>query len=82
MVEASTPGVSIYRLIERVYAAGVQWPGQSQLVILACPPGRKGFGSCLIEEELAHDLGGRVRLEVALAGLTFDVDAPLSEVLA
>lgn len=43
-------------------------------------PTRRGFGSRLIEEGLAHDLGGRVRLEFSEAGLAFDLDAPLSEV--
>ena len=43
-------------------------------------PKRRGFGSRLIEEGLAHDLGGRVRLEFSQTGLTFDLDALLSEV--
>lgn len=43
-------------------------------------PTRRGFGSRLIEEGLAHDLGGAVRMDFSESGLTCQLDAPLREV--
>lgn len=41
-------------------------------------PGRKGFGSRLIEQGLARELGARVRLDYAPSGLRCDIRVPLS----
>jgi two-component sensor histidine kinase len=41
------------------------------------PPGRRGFGSRLIEQGLARELKGDVRLVFAPTGLTCLMDAPL-----
>jgi two-component sensor histidine kinase len=41
------------------------------------PPGRRGFGSRLIERSLAHDLGGRVSVEYRPAGVVCMVEATL-----
>ena len=43
-------------------------------------PSRRGFGSRLIEQGLAHDLAGEVRLTFAPAGLVCTIDAPLDEI--
>jgi two-component sensor histidine kinase len=43
-------------------------------------PRRRGFGSRLIEQGLAHDLAGEVRLAFARAGLVYTIDAPLKEI--
>ena len=42
------------------------------------PPTRRGFGSRLIEQGLAHELNGQVRLVFDPAGLACLVDAPLA----
>lgn len=39
------------------------------------PPGRKGFGSRLIERGLAHDLGGSVRIDYDPVGVVCVADA-------
>jgi two-component sensor histidine kinase len=44
------------------------------------PPGRKGFGSRLIERGLAAELGGRVEIEYRQDGVVCSVHAPLPEV--
>jgi PAS domain S-box-containing protein len=41
------------------------------------PPERRGFGSRLIEQGLAAELGGEARLEFAPDGVTCTIDAPL-----
>jgi PAS domain S-box-containing protein len=46
------------------------------------PPRRRGFGSRLVEQGLAHDLGGEVRLLFGTDGLTCTIDAPLGKVQA
>ena len=43
------------------------------------PSGRKGFGSRLIERDLARELDGEVRLEYAPAGLVFQVTMPVPQ---
>jgi len=43
------------------------------------PPGRKGFGSRLIEQVLPADFAGTVRIEYATAGLTFELSAPVGD---
>jgi two-component sensor histidine kinase len=40
------------------------------------PPGRRGFGSRLIERSLAQDLDGRVEIAFAATGVVCTVDAP------
>jgi two-component sensor histidine kinase len=42
-------------------------------------PRRRGFGSRMIEQGLAQDLGGRVRLEFAPEGVICTIEAPLDE---
>jgi two-component sensor histidine kinase/GAF domain-containing protein len=42
------------------------------------PPGRKGFGSRLIERGLARELGGEARLTFAPEGVVCEVVAPLA----
>ncbi|MDN5864440.1 MAG: PAS domain S-box protein [Gammaproteobacteria bacterium] len=46
------------------------------------PPGRRGFGSCLIEQGLAHDLGGTARLHFRSSGLLCEIAAPLDAIAA
>ena len=41
------------------------------------PPGRRGFGSVLIERALAHDCDATVRLEYLPAGLSCTIEMPL-----
>jgi two-component sensor histidine kinase len=41
------------------------------------PPGRKGFGSRLIEGGLAQDLGGEVRLEYEPLGVVCQIIMPV-----
>jgi two-component sensor histidine kinase len=41
------------------------------------PPARRGFGSRLIEQGLARDLGGRVTLDFAPDGVVFTAELPL-----
>jgi PAS domain S-box-containing protein len=41
------------------------------------PPGRKGFGSRLIERGMAQDLGGEVRLDYEPAGVTCQIIMPV-----
>jgi PAS domain S-box-containing protein len=41
------------------------------------PPAKRGFGSRMIERGLAAELGGRVRIDFAAAGVVCTVDAPL-----
>lgn len=43
-------------------------------------PRRRGFGSRLIEEGLAHEFDGRVELKFARAGLECTIQAPLREI--
>ena len=40
-------------------------------------PGRRGFGSRLIERSLAQDLGGQVEIAFASSGVVCTVDAPV-----
>src|SRR5262249_26216656 len=42
-------------------------------------PRKRGFGWRMIEQGLAQDLGGRVRLEFAPDGLICTIEAPLDE---
>jgi two-component sensor histidine kinase/CheY-like chemotaxis protein/GAF domain-containing protein len=44
---------------------------------IAAPPTRKGFGSRLIEQTLAYELGGAVVLDFAPEGLCVTMDLPL-----
>ena len=46
------------------------------------PPGRKGFGSRLIEGSLARDLGGQVRLDYEPAGVICQIIMPVRQELA
>ena len=46
---------------------------------LVVAPGKRGFGSRLIELGLAQDLGGRVRLDFAADGVVCTIEAPLDE---
>jgi two-component sensor histidine kinase len=41
------------------------------------PPARRGFGSRMLEQGLAGELGGTVRLDFAAQGLRCHIDAPL-----
>ena len=41
------------------------------------PPGRKGFGSLMIQRGLTHDLGGAVELLYERSGVTCTIDVPL-----
>jgi PAS domain S-box-containing protein len=41
---------------------------------------RRGFGSRLIEQGIAHDIGGRVRMLFAKEGLVCTINAPLDEI--
>lgn len=43
------------------------------------PPGHRGFGSGLIERELARELGGEVRLDYAPAGLVCEIVMPVAQ---
>lgn len=43
------------------------------------PPGRKGFGSRLIESGLAQELDGEVRLDYESAGVVCEIVMPLSQ---
>ena len=43
------------------------------------PPGRKGFGSRLIERDLAQELDGEVRLDYAPAGLVCQIVMPVPQ---
>jgi two-component sensor histidine kinase len=43
------------------------------------PPGRKGFGSRLIEGGLAQDLGGEVRLDYAPLGVVCQIIMPVRQ---
>lgn len=43
-------------------------------------PARRGFGSHLIEQGVAHDLGGEARLSFAPDGIVWAIDAPLEDV--
>lgn len=45
-------------------------------------PRRRGFGSRLVEQGLAQDLAGEVRLDFERAGLVCSIEAPLAEVAA
>jgi two-component sensor histidine kinase len=44
------------------------------------PPQRRGFGSRLIEQGLARELNGEVRLEYAPSGVICTIDVPIVEV--
>jgi two-component sensor histidine kinase len=41
-------------------------------------PGRKGFGSRLIERGVAHELSAKVRLDFPATGVVCEIDAPLA----
>ncbi len=43
----------------------------------AAPPGRRGFGSRLIERNVHHDLGGTVETAYEADGFTADFSIPL-----
>ena len=43
-------------------------------------PGRRGFGSRLIERSLAAELGGEVKVHYAPEGLVCMIDAPLARI--
>ncbi len=44
------------------------------------PPTHSGFGSRLIREGVAYELGGEVKLEFPTSGVTCNIDIPLGEV--
>ena len=44
------------------------------------PPHRRGFGSRLVEEGLAQDIAGLVRLRFALEGVECTIEAPVEEI--
>jgi two-component sensor histidine kinase len=44
------------------------------------PPGRRGFGTRLIERNLAHDLDGEARLNFLSDGLVCKISAPLESI--
>jgi PAS domain S-box-containing protein len=44
-------------------------------------PSRKGFGSRVIEEGLAHELGGEVSLDYLSAGIVCTIDVPVPQVM-
>jgi PAS domain S-box-containing protein len=44
------------------------------------PPTRRGFGSRLLEQGLAYDLAGEVRLSFERAGLVCTIEAPIGEI--
>ncbi|MCA0358328.1 MAG: GAF domain-containing protein [Proteobacteria bacterium] len=46
---------------------------------LAGPPSRRGFGSKMVHQGLARDLGGQAVLDFQPTGLVFTLRAPLSE---
>jgi two-component sensor histidine kinase len=46
------------------------------------PPARRGFGSSLIENAVAHELKGETRLEFLPGGLVYALEAPCAEVAA
>jgi two-component sensor histidine kinase len=46
------------------------------------PPAQRGFGSLLVEEAAAHDLGGAARLEFRREGLTYELEVPLAQLAA
>jgi PAS domain S-box-containing protein len=46
------------------------------------PPARRGFGRTMIEQALAHDLGGRAQLVFAPAGIACELELPLNAVSA
>jgi two-component sensor histidine kinase len=41
-------------------------------------PGRRGFGTRLIERSLAQDLGGEARIEFARISVTCTIDTPIA----
>jgi two-component sensor histidine kinase len=41
------------------------------------PPGRRGFGSRVLEGTVAHQLGGSVRLDWRPGGLVCEMEVPL-----
>ena len=43
------------------------------------PPSRKGFGSRLIERDLAQELDGEIRLDYALAGVVCEIVMPVPQ---
>ncbi|HEV2745721.1 MAG TPA: HWE histidine kinase domain-containing protein, partial [Allosphingosinicella sp.] len=45
----------------------------------AAKPVRRGFGSRMIEQALAYELGGRIALDFRAEGLVCTIDAPLPE---
>jgi two-component sensor histidine kinase len=45
-------------------------------------PCKRGFGSRLIEQGLAQDVSGEVRLNFAPEGVVCTIDAPLEEIQA
>ncbi|MEO7655295.1 MAG: hypothetical protein ABIS23_06390 [Sphingomicrobium sp.] len=40
------------------------------------PPNRKGFGSRVIEQGLAHELDGKVTLDYSAGGIVCTIDVP------
>jgi two-component sensor histidine kinase len=46
------------------------------------PPGRRGFGSRMIERALAAELRGRVSLDFRPEGVVCEIDAPLASLAA
>jgi PAS domain S-box-containing protein len=45
------------------------------------PPQRKGFGHTVLVDMVEHELGARVRLDYAQAGLTWELSAPAEAIL-
>jgi two-component sensor histidine kinase len=42
------------------------------------PPTRRGFGTTMIEDAIAHQFGGTARLDFRASGIRYDLDVPLS----
>ena len=45
-------------------------------------PVRDGFGRKLVEQAVPYELKAKVRLDFAVEGLTYELEAPLNDVLA
>ena len=55
----------------------LQWAEQDGPTVT--PPKHRGFGSRLIRDGLAYELGGETRLEFPTSGVTCSIDVPLGE---
>jgi two-component sensor histidine kinase len=46
------------------------------------PPARQGFGRILLERAVAQEFGAQPTISFAPEGLSYEVDAPLSDIVA